>query len=202
MNTLGRLGRIAALVGPLFAISACGDSGLSVPDGGADLSASTDLPVADLSRPDFSGIGCGAMTCGAGEICCLRQMGAGASAMCSAASACTDGGVTVSCDGPEDCTSGNSCCVTAAFGAGGDAGVSLDNAAAMCQQTCPGSATMSGGGSITTRLCHGDDDCAGYQGSYMSIPVAFNRCCSRSGLNAHFCAPAPNAFTMNLYDCP
>ncbi len=198
----------ALVVGLCFlgiAPSGCGDDALpSNTDAGEDLSAagdlagSADLAGRDLSAPsqfdlagaDFAGIICGTQTCGSGNICCLvPDINAGtAVAMCSAASACSDGGIAAACDGYEDCTSGTpNCCVSLSLGSGGMGA----GGGASCTASCPASISQAGqGGTVNTKLCHGPSDCVNYTGPAPILGnTAFDKCCGYPGVSFRFCAP-------------
>ena len=86
----------------------------------------------DLGDPN-NGVSCGVQTCVAPAFCCQGLPGG---PICAYPDlfACT-GGKPVTCDGPEDCPSGGSCCAT------------LQGAA--CAAVCP----------ALSRLCHRDSDC-------------------------------------------
>src|SRR5258708_3832061 len=63
---------------------------------------------ADLTPPpDFSGINCGTETCSAGNVCCAMQSGSTGSGTFMCAPSCVDGGITITCDGPDNCKTGN-----------------------------------------------------------------------------------------------
>src|SRR5439155_15912195 len=68
----------------------------------------------DLAQPtDLAGaFVCGDRVCMGGTVCCVSA-GAGGAAMGTCQATCGDGGVPVSCRGPDNC-SGNPCCVTIA----------------------------------------------------------------------------------------
>jgi hypothetical protein len=84
-------------------------------------------------------IACGSSVCGAGQVCCIPNTNMG-SDVC-ATGACPSGYATRACDGPEDCSTGSSCC-------GGDL---VD----------PYTATCGPSGSCTgvQELCHTGADC-------------------------------------------
>jgi hypothetical protein len=132
------------------ALSACGDNGPpgptidgapGVPDGAAG--AIDGATTVDGSGPggdaDVSvvSIHCGDMTCGAGQVCCWREVGPTLSGQCQApGDACAPNGQIFACDSPEDCD-GNACCGDAAGGSTCSAG-----------DTCP-----------VIELCVEIDDC-------------------------------------------
>ncbi len=146
-----------------------------------DIAVPPDLampPPADMAYnppKDADGVGCGNMQCQVGEVCCVSVNGMQAMTMC--AQSCPDGGVAVTCDGPEDCM-GNPCC--AKLSGGGLGGVMCT----MAQNACPPQfdiQQMMG----QTRLCHVDGDCtAGAPNT--NLPL----CCTvkdQNGNAAHIC---------------
>ena len=86
---------------------------------------------------DSAGISCGAATCKTGEVCCVTPKEGGADQACAAS--CADGGVTIGCDGPEDCPTGaaNICCAALKAGAGTPPACPLESASAACAASCP-----------------------------------------------------------------
>lgn len=177
------------------------DSGTQDLAGARDMSASSDQGVTyDLAGVDFSGVGCGNQTCASGQQCCLTpnldtKMVEG---MCVApGTACGDGGVPTTCDGPEDCTpAASNCCVSLALGNNAVSG------SASCTASCPATASADNGGSLTTRLCHGPADCAGYNGTAPIVGnAAFDKCCTYTGLTFEFCAPALLPTLSNKVTC-
>jgi len=77
------------------------------------------------------GVMCGAMMCGAGEICCATFSGGALMQTCTAPGACM--GATLTCDGPEDCSGGEVCC---ASGGGGGGGTSCRSATGCMFRLC------------------------------------------------------------------
>lgn len=188
---------------------ACSDDGLGINgDGGLDQSVS-DLSggdqavkpgAVDLAARDFAGTSCGSMTCGSTETCCVVPDVANQSVMqmCQASASCDDGGIPISCDGPEDCSGGTpSCCVDVSLG-----GMNVMGGA-MCTASCPASATGGGGGGmLTTKLCHGAADCTNYVGNAPVIGQApFDRCCGNPTLPVKFCAPGLITLVSNMVTC-
>src|SRR5438128_1108239 len=106
-----------ALVLVAVCASCAGEGGGSGDDGGEvrrDLAMRLDLaheppdleaPADGTTPPEFSGINCGAQTCTAGDVCCATQSGNTASYACAAS--CPDGGIAITCDGPEHCRTGS-----------------------------------------------------------------------------------------------
>jgi len=104
--------------------------------GGGDSSGSGMTDAAPPDAGGTAGVTCGMMTCATGMDCCVTfQNMMPAYACIASGGACQ--GVTQSCDGPEDCTTGDRCC--AQFG-GGDV-------------------TCQGGGGTCRELCHVAADC-------------------------------------------
>jgi hypothetical protein len=179
-------------LGMVAALAACsGDNGTTNDGGGNDLAMSVDLAMKfpdlavprDLTPPpDFSGINCGAQTCSAGNVCCANQNGTTATYSC--ATSCADAGITITCDGPDNCLSGsaNLCCGTLTTN-GGTAPFCNIDAVAACADTCttviPTSCNQEQG---HVRLCHRAADCA----SDSQNP----NCClfTYNGNNVTFCA--------------
>ena len=143
---------------------------------GDDLAASQDF----ASNVDMAGVICGSMTCGEGVSCCASGNATTQTYACM--DTCGDGGVQVSCDGPEDCN-GNACCAT----------IQLVSGSASGEAMCSGGATMCSSGSvdlqkqqITTKLCHNAGDCAGYPGDLED----YSYCCSYPNVSYKFCGPS------------
>jgi hypothetical protein len=183
----------------LLSLAACGSNGLKTGDAGAtkDMSApqpDQSMPVGDMPPPvvfdlaglDFKGVSCGQMTCGASQTCCVAASAQGVAQMCVDGDSCGDGGITASCDGPEDCSGGTpSCCADISVGGGTPSG------GAMCTSTCMASASAGGGGGamIETKLCHSPADCTNYAGSTPLGTLDFDSCCTYTGVAYRFCAP-------------
>jgi hypothetical protein len=136
------------MIGALVAVAACagllgiespsepgamGDaSDESVPEGAAgDALPPEDAPpvgadgdegdnAADGSGLPTLGVPCGTERCTGEAVCCYRSMPP-TPLGCKTRSDCTaqGGNSTASCDGPEDCLSGQACCVDTAPGGGG-----------------------------------------------------------------------------------
>ncbi len=176
----------------LVAVCSCGGADEELDDGGVffdlgvtlDLTARPDLaaPPDGTVPPDFSGINCGAQTCSAGELCCGTPSGGAVTYACSAS--CADGGLTIACDGPDNCRSGSAtlCCGTL-FTSGGTAPFCNFTPIAACADSCttqlPPSCNADPG---MVRLCHRAADCA----SDTKNP----NCCrfSSGGQDLTFCA--------------
>jgi len=140
--------------------STTGDSGTdsAKPDGGDD--SSVDTTTSDDTTPSGdSGIACGTTTCTGGDICCATPKEGGVDFAC--AKACSDGGVPLSCDGPEDCSGSTAiCCGTLTVGPGTVPSCPIKSAAASCKSTCTTSIAPSCDTTNTVRLCHKKSDCA------------------------------------------
>jgi hypothetical protein len=186
----------SVMVGAL-ALALVGCGGADESTGGDDAAAQVDLAheydfaltprdlalLIDASvPPDFSGIGCGAQTCTADQVCCAAGSGAGATYTC--ADSCPDGGLTIACDGPDNCRSGsaNFCCGRL-FPSGGTAPLCDVSVTSACADTCTTQLPQSCSGDPgVVRLCHRVSDCAG--------DAAHASCCqfASSGTNITFCA--------------
>jgi hypothetical protein len=175
-----------------------------------DLSMSVDL----LKGPDMTmlvpnGVSCGNQTCAVGSVCCVTPGSGSANFMCKSSGSCGDGGATLACDGPEDCSSSSpDCCATAKFmlGQGDMGGVTPQGADAMCtaDAACPASVDLTAG-ELHTKLCHTAGDCVGYSGMLPLVGAAdFNGCCtSAQAPGIQFCAPTQfmKLMGMTLYNC-
>lgn len=121
---------------------------------------------------DLGGVWCGSMSCGAGSVCCVVAAMGGLACMAS----CPDGGVPITCDGPEDC-GGNPCCATI---------TNLTQASVTCSakasDCAPSLAIQTRSG--TARFCHTSADCTSGLGS-STLPD----CCTGmlNGQSAQFC---------------
>jgi hypothetical protein len=142
--------RSLVLLGTVFLVAVTGcESGNDDGGSGSDI---LETGGADVPASGGASIACGDTTCTGGKICCV-----GTPSTCIAASdSCLMGyGSTISCDGPEDCGSGELC---------------MDK---------PGSFPLSVGCVAGTdpysAYCHDQADCAG-----SAYPV---KCCGTGGLN-------------------
>ena len=180
----------------VLVLAACGsDTGIG---GNTDLKPPPDLTVLDLTVPpdlsvpppdltqppppdlfdprDFSGITCGSQTCQTGMMCCATQVDGGLSMpMCM--TSCSDGGISVSCDGPEDCGAGQTCCANIQTGSGSFPNCPLTANAACTANACNFMLPSGCPGSGRARLCHKPADCAG-------DPNAANCCRFQQGTGA------------------
>ena len=199
----------------LPALVGCGDDGLATDvdqagvhdlSASADLAGNRDMPVGgvdDLAGADFAGVICGSQTCGSGQTCCLIPdiQNQTVQAMCVSGTSCNvDGGISASCDGPEDCSGATPNCCAAI-------GLTNNNMSVMggatCQATCPGSATFGGGPTnVDTKLCHNAADCVGYNGMAPIVGMTgFNACCGYPGVGIRFCAPSLVTLLANQIMC-
>lgn len=124
------------------------------PDGGRFMRPDSGTAMGGSDSGTTMGIMCGTEVCTGTQTCCITRGGGGMmlSEACAAPGTCM-GGATLTCDGPEDCASGQSCCGALTGGAAG----------AMCAAgTCMGGAP----------LCHTTADC----------PMG-SMCCSFMGLS-------------------
>jgi hypothetical protein len=105
------------------------DGGGVQQDGGGHTGTGHDPRI--VSDPDPNQVACGTATCipANGEVCCVTMAGMS----CKASSAC--GGALSSpaaCDGPEDCPTGQHCCVAFPGGAHCNAAACSGNAQELC----------------------------------------------------------------------
>lgn len=163
----------------LVSVAGCGGSGLStnpdiaqaVPDQAVmppDLAVTPPdlaMPPPDLkmSAPiDAAGIACGAKTCPKGEVCCGTVTDAGTPTG-TCAKSCPDGGITISCDGPEECGGAQAfCCGKVKVPAGQFPGCAQNftSASAMCTAKCFTDIPFKCDTTFTLRLCHKGAECA------------------------------------------
>jgi len=121
------------------------DSGAPVDAGTEDAHGARDPRI--TSDPDPDEVACGGATChpSSSEVCCVSLTGM----TCKAAGSCTGLAAPAACDGPEDCPSGQRCCV--GFPAGASCGATA----------CTGTAQ---------ELCNYEEDCAGRRCTPCSAP--------------------------------
>lgn len=190
---------VCGLVGAL-AMFGCGDNPVSM-DMGMDMTVViVDMtPPPDLTMFDFKGVTCGNATCDPmSQACCVVPMGMTFQSMCMPTGSCQgDGGVILSCDGPEDCMGGNNCCVEIGGSGGGDAGALMGSGAATCSMGCKtatGAPDGMGGFMARSKLCHLKSDCAGYTGTALGMNLKFDSCCHSDMAGPYkFCAPSIGA---------
>jgi hypothetical protein len=112
--------------------------------------------------PGGTGVACGGATCTAPQVCCVSISGGGVTQSCTSASACQT--VALTCDGPEDCSSGApECCAQVSY-SGGLSGGSECVASGTCN------AGMLGG-----VLCHTTADCPPNQNCQTQMGFSFCR---------------------------
>ncbi|MGZ3422052.1 MAG: hypothetical protein ACXVEE_29550 [Polyangiales bacterium] len=136
--------------------------------------------TSDTDVGDVKGVNCGGTVCASDEVCCASAGGGGATFTCTKGS-CPDGGATISCDGPEDCTGGKICCAEVdVTGSGLSCG--YKSGVADCQATCNTMIPTGCPGKATVRPCHVAADCT---------ESGYKNCCTLSGMgtSATFCAP-------------
>lgn len=164
-------------------------SGLGDSISTGDSSGKTDSSTIDESSitPDTStppgdgGLSCGSTTCASGEVCCAAAGDGGASFTC--ATSCPDSSATISCDGPDKCsTSAKYCCakinVTGTFPS-----CSFGSGEAACKSDCPTTLPAGCPGTGQAKLCKKAADCAD--------DASNKNCCTFSGGGgtANFCVP-------------
>ena len=105
--------------------------------------------------------------CGDGLVCakscCVVGGGcSGAKCTCSGETSCASSTITLSCDGPEDCSAPSGACVVQISLAGDKTNCNVTIAAttvAACSSKADGLSVC--GGSPTVQLCHKSSDCTG-----------------------------------------
>lgn len=161
----------------------------TVGDSGTD-SAKTDTGSGTDTAPfDAAGITCGTTTCTGSQVCCVDP--AGPTFTCAAS--CADGGVTINCDGPEDCTGGKVCCGTVNVGAGTPPSCPISAGAASCTDSCATVIPTSCPDKGSARLCHAAADCASDSTN--------KNCCTfaAGGASGTFCVA--DAYKLIAVDC-
>jgi hypothetical protein len=141
------------------------DSSGTDTSGGGDTKPATDTggTTTDASDTgsggDAKGVTCGTTTCTGTDICCATPS-AGGTVDYACAATCGDGGVPISCDGPEDCaSSAKYCCGTIETTAGTPPSC-FKAGSAECKATCNTKIVTSCSSKGTVRLCHTGSDCA------------------------------------------
>jgi len=181
---LGALGAAAcsATVTPLTVDFDGGDDAglLGTPEdaGNSTTDASKVEPPADAGKAacdpdtDEGCVSCGGKSCEAPLACCYE----GTTATCgTCASTATS---KVGCDGPEDCTGGQKCCVQAKASAS-------STGTSACATTCAPTNGSTGTASLVTSVaCHSSSDCAGVKGQF---GVPYPDCCKAPGLDVGVC---------------
>ena len=160
-------------------------------DSPADSAKSDTASPGDTTPPPFdaAGVTCGSSTCIGTQVCCVDP--GGPTFKC--ADSCSDGGVAINCDGPEDCTGGKVCCGTVDVGSGTPPTCPISTGAASCAATCTTVIPTSCPDKGSARLCHAAADCASDK--------ANANCCtfSASGTSGTFCVP--DAYKLIADDC-
>lgn len=170
-----------------------------------DLTVPPDLtppPPQDMAMPsgDFGAPGdvtCGDQTCAAPDVCCVGIANNAPTFECADSCASSDAGMTypLTCDGPEDCSGGQYCCVSGSAGSSG--GIMTEGA--QCTTPCNFNLDFSGY-KLTTRLCHQNSDCTGSGMVPLFGPSDY--CCHYDGQpEVHFCATTVNFQGVNIV-CP
>jgi hypothetical protein len=157
------------------------------------------------SSPDLyvvgppNGVSCGlTTTCTSTQACCVPPNLMGAT--CSDTGSCS-GGLTLTCDGPEDCNDGKGspyCCanINIALSAADGGAPMLQGGNASCSASCAASFGQANGAlSLTSRLCHAAPDCAGLLAGGV---IPFNKCCGNPLAPLKFCGPAALNGQMGL----
>jgi hypothetical protein len=200
----------------LALVAGCSDSTTTTDLGAPDLSTPDLAPAKDLSAPDYTGVGCGSMTCGGTQECCVSLANGQLGQTCVAKGSCNPdaGAAAFTCDGPEDCSAGSGagagCCATLGGNLGSNADAGLSNASgggsAMCTAQCAGSVAFdmdNGTFEVHTKLCHANTDCNGFNGSVLGTGYKFDSCCSAAMAgNYHFCfSSLAGSLTMGAITC-
>ncbi len=161
--------------------SSTGDSG-GLDSGGGDAAQGDGSTAHDGGTPmSDAGITCGNTTCNGGQVCCGTIADGGTSATLTCMASCPDGGVTISCDSPAQCTTANPiCCADVVVGAGTPPGCPFVSAAAGCKSACATQLPTNCPGTARLRLCKVAGDCT---------EAANPSCCqfSQGNQSATFC---------------
>ncbi len=145
---------------------------------GTDSAKSDTGSGTDTAPFDAAGVTCGSSTCTGSQICCVDPSGP----TFTCAASCSDGGVAINCDGPEDCTGGGKvCCGTINVGAGTPPTCPISTGSAACASTCDTKIPTSCPDKGSARLCHAAADCAS--------DASNKNCCtfSAGGASGTFC---------------
>jgi hypothetical protein len=114
-----------------------------------------DITVLDVST---EGILCGQSVCSGSDQCCAEVDGGTTYTQCMPS--CPDGGVSLSCDGPEDCVGkGLFCCAKLHVGYGSAPNCPIESAVASCTAACDTDVPMNCPDDGQVRLCHLSADC-------------------------------------------
>jgi len=95
---------------------------------------------------------------------------------------CPDGGATISCDGPEDCSAGAGICCAEVNVEGSLPSCTFKTGVSECRGTCNSNIPTSCPSIATVRRCHKHTECT---------EAEYNKCCefSSGGTSATFCTP-------------
>jgi hypothetical protein len=163
-----------------------GDAGTG--DAGTQDAGALDAGAADAGGNQ--GVTCGALTCTAGEVCCVEFSAGSPTYACAVT--CPGGSGTVACDGPEDCGGATPhCCGDLVTGPGNPPSCPIQSINAACTATCQPNVPLSCDSQATVAPCHEKAHCAPY-GSY-------SECCSftQNGSTATFCVTTFRASFAN-----
>ncbi len=170
------------------------------PDTSSDTATTPDDTgsTADTAPPeDAAGVKCGESVCPVGEVCCVTP-GAGGSLSFACDTSCSDAGGTISCDGPEDCSSSAPICCANITITGSFPTCEFKAGDASCKSTCdsniPTSIPSSCPSAATARACKKKGDCT---------EASYSECCEVSdGANtATVCVPDwMTAFGITCFD--
>jgi len=137
----------------------------------------------DAGRAPDAAVACGTgAACTGAQVCCAGVNDAGPSFTCQ--TSCGDGGFTLACDGPEDCTpAGAHCCATLTLAAGTFPFCPPTAGNSRCRQVCEQQIPFACQATGQVRLCKAKADCAADNDGY-------TECCtfSQGGASATFCA--------------
>jgi hypothetical protein len=183
-------------LGILLALLAVGCDDDDLPIITQDLSAVADMRVRDAG-PDFAGVLCTDEVCAPGLACCVQPTDGSIVASCQPPGQCIDGRNPL-CDGPEDCSGAQVCCVRFVY-----QGSSITDPSIGCSADCPAEVTpMMMANKVVSRLCHSRDDCVGVKGEIFGGEVDFDGCCVRKEAPTRFCAPSSvDYMTLGKYTC-
>jgi hypothetical protein len=205
-SLVGSGGDIFGSGGSLFGsggvIGASGDSG-TVPNGGSSGDSGTvkdgqaPPPPVDGGRPPKPGGGdilCDQATCKNRDVCCGspgQGMGSAPMYACSP-DACTQGATSINCDGYEDCSGSQKCCLTTGGGFGGGG-----TPAYACADQCAGVDVQC----TSTKNCNGGEVCCETVGMFGASKTA-----CETGTGCQNSPPAMNPTEYQLCeanaDCP
>lgn len=114
-GSLRGLGVAWAIAAVALALVACGDEDAATPDLSATSGACLEKSWRNPTPGTVACPGTEACGCPSSEVCCISQLPDNQlTGKCSALTACTDAALV--CDGPEDCGSGEVCCLDGLIG--------------------------------------------------------------------------------------